>query len=65
MVMFVSGGVLSSAAQAIPLFWGYLDPGSGSMMLQILLAGAVSSAFFVKSWFRQIRNVVRFKNSSA
>jgi hypothetical protein len=47
------------------LYWAYLDPGIGSMVLQILLAGALSSAFFVKSWIRQIRNVVRFKNSGA
>jgi hypothetical protein len=65
MMMFIPVSAFSSAARTIPVFWAYLDPGSGSMMLQILLAGVLSSAFFVKSWFRNIRNVVRFKNSSA
>jgi hypothetical protein len=40
---------------SIPHVWSYLDPGAGSMMLQILLAGMLSSAFFVKSWIRQLR----------
>ena len=43
------------ALQGSPLLLGYLDPGSGSMMLQVLLAGLLSSSFFVKSWIRQIR----------
>ncbi len=46
---------LLSALQTSPLSLGYLDPGSGSMMLQLLLAGLLSSSFFVKSWIRQIR----------
>ena len=33
--------------------WAYLDPGSGSMMLQIMLASLLSSVFFMKSWFRK------------
>jgi hypothetical protein len=65
MVMFVPGGVFSSVLETIPLHWAYLDPGTGSMVLQILLAGALSGAFFVKSWIRQIREGLRFKNSSA
>jgi hypothetical protein len=65
MVMFVPGSVFSSVVETIPLYWAYLDPGTGSMMLQILLAGVLSSSFFVKSWIRQIRDGLRFKNSSA
>ena len=65
MVMFLPGSVLSSVIETIPLHWAYLDPGTGSMVLQILLAGALSGAFFVKSWFRQVRDGLRFKNSGA
>jgi hypothetical protein len=65
MGMFVPGSVITSVVDTIPLYWAYLDPGTGSMMLQILLAGALSSMFFVKSWFRQIRDGMRFKNSGA
>jgi hypothetical protein len=45
-----------SAFQGLPVDVAYLDPGSGSMMLQVLLAGLLSSSFFVKSWIRQIRD---------
>ena len=44
-----------SSLTSIPQVWSYLDPGAGSMMLQILLAGMLSSAFFVKTWIRQLR----------
>ena len=42
-----------------------LDPGAGSMMLQILLATMLSSAFFVKSWIRQFRGVLLLRNKKA
>ena len=44
-----------SSLTSNPHVWSYLDPGAGSMMLQILLAGMLSSAFFVKTWIRQLR----------
>ncbi len=56
---------LLSALQTSPLSLGYLDPGSGSMMLQLLLAGLLSSSFFVKSWIRQIRHGDWLKKRSA
>jgi hypothetical protein len=31
--------------------FAYLDPGSGSMVLQLALAGLLSSAFFLKATF--------------
>ncbi len=34
----------------------YLDPGSGSMLLQLVLAGLFSALFFLKSSFRRIRS---------
>jgi hypothetical protein len=39
----------------VPRIWAYLDPGTGSMMLQVLLAGLLSASFFAKTWIRQIR----------
>jgi hypothetical protein len=56
---------LLNSLGSLPHVWAYLDPGSGSMMLQILLASTLSSAFFVKSWIRQVREVllVRHKKS--
>lgn len=32
----------------------YLDPGSGSMFLQLVLAGLFSALFFLKSFFRRL-----------
>jgi len=56
---------LLSSLVALPHVWAYLDPGSGSMMLQILLASTLSSAFFVKSWIRQLREVLLVRNKKA
>jgi hypothetical protein len=45
-----------------PIVLAYLDPGAGSMMLQILLASALSSAFFMKTWIRQVRDGLLVRN---
>jgi hypothetical protein len=36
-------------SDAMPHLLAYLDPGSGSMLLQIALAGLLSGAFVLKS----------------
>jgi hypothetical protein len=36
--------------------WAYLDPGTGSMVFQVLVAGLLSSSFFLKSWMRSFRD---------
>ena len=56
---------LLSNLVSLPQVWAYLDPGAGSMMLQILLASTLSSAFFVKSWIRQFREVLMVRNKKA
>ena len=55
MTSFESFDAARTAMQSAPCLWAYLDPGMGSMVLQVLLAGLLSSSFFVKSWFRQVR----------
>jgi hypothetical protein len=40
-----------------PLF-AYLDPGTGSMAIQIAIAGLLSSLYFLKSSFAQIKGWV-------
>ena len=30
------------------LIWGYIDPGSGSMLLQVILAGVLAVPFFFR-----------------
>jgi len=39
----------------IPVLLAYLDPGSGSLMLQVLIAGMLSGMFVMKSYFTMIR----------
>jgi hypothetical protein len=33
----------------------YLDPGSGSMILQLLIAGFLGALFTIKTWWREIK----------
>lgn len=42
--------------------WGYLDPGSGSVALQILLAGLLSAGFCLRSWIRHLKEAFTTKN---
>jgi hypothetical protein len=48
----------------LPLVLAYLDPGSGSLLLQVLIAGMFSSLFFFKSSLVMVRTSVGrlFKN---
>jgi len=36
--------------------WAYVDPGSGSMFLQLLLAGLLGALYTLKAYWRRIRN---------
>jgi hypothetical protein len=65
MITILYNTALSSGFEALPLNWAYLDPGTGSMVLQVLLAGLLSSLFFLKSWIRQFRDGVWVKKRSA
>ncbi len=38
--------------------YAYLDPGSGSYLVQIIIAGLVGAGFFVKSFWVTIKNVI-------
>jgi hypothetical protein len=46
---------------ATPHLLGYLDPGMGSMVFQVLLASALSASFFLKTWVRQVREAMLIK----
>jgi Kef-type K+ transport system membrane component KefB len=57
MVTFQSSAVFAGLA-GIPFLsiFAYLDPGSGSFLLQLLLAGLLGLAFFVRAfWGRIVR----------
>jgi len=38
----------------------YLDPGSGSLIFQIILAGLLGISVFVKIYWRKIMNLFKF-----
>jgi hypothetical protein len=43
----------------------YLDPGSGSFIVQILIASLLGSALMIKAFWRQITGIFRRGNSPA
>jgi hypothetical protein len=50
--------VLSGPTDAATPLLAYLDPGSGSMALQVLIAGMLSSLYFLRSSMTQIKGWV-------
>jgi hypothetical protein len=55
MCSFETIDLARTAAEASPQLLAYLDPGMGSMVFQVLVAGALSASFFIKTWVRQLR----------
>jgi hypothetical protein len=51
----------SLGSEGLPRIWGYLDPGTGSMLFQVLVAGLLSSLFCAKSFCLNLRSAL-FKN---
>ena len=43
---------------AIDNLFGYIDPGSGSMILQMLLAGLFASLFYIKTIYLKIKILI-------
>lgn len=54
LVQLISPGV--SAVGFLAFFYG--DPGSGTLIWQLLLASVVGAAFYVRFYFRRIRDAV-------
>jgi hypothetical protein len=38
-----------------PILFAYVDPGAGSMILQLVLGGAAGLIIAVKAWWRRLR----------
>jgi hypothetical protein len=51
--------IASACLSSVDLLPAYLDPGSGSMLLQVLLAGALSGLFFLRSSVGRVRSWLR------
>ncbi len=45
--------------------YAYLDPGSGSYIVQILIASLAGIGFFVKTYWNQIKSIFSRKNKSS
>ncbi len=43
----------------VSLLLGYIDPGSGSFIIQLIIAGLLGSALAIKAFWRQITGVFR------
>jgi hypothetical protein len=65
MIPIDTAATLLTSLGSGPHVWAYLDPGAGSMLLQILLATVLSSAFFMKTWIRQVRDSLLIRNKKA
>jgi len=46
----------------MPLY-AYIDPGTGSMLLQVLIAGIMGGLFFIKKKWKKIRSFFKKENS--
>lgn len=40
------------------LAFGYLDPGTGSIIVQVLVAGALGALFTIKNFYRTIKDFI-------
>ena len=48
------GWILGGSSSG-PLILAYLDPGGGSMLLQVTVAALFSGLFFAKSWWAYVK----------
>ena len=39
--------------------FAYLDPGTGSMLIQLVVAGVLGAVFTVKTWWRYARDLIK------
>jgi hypothetical protein len=63
-MLSVLNSILSGfGVEALPQTWAYLDPGTGSMLFQVLIAGLLSAVFCVRTSYFSLRNAL-FKNQN-
>ena len=56
---FLHAAVLLSALLALPAWaWAYIDPGTGSMVLQLVIAGILGALYTIKLYWRRISAVL-------
>jgi len=45
----------------VPLVLAYLDPGTGSMLVQLIVGGLAAAGVAVKLYWRRLTNLFRFR----
>lgn len=61
--LLLPGVVLMLEQAFFTSVWAYLDPGAGSMLFQVVIAGLLSSMFFAKNSYQLVRGWVFAKKS--
>lgn len=61
--LFICVLLLQSLAPAAA--YAYIDPGTGSQMIQILIAAVLGGAFAIKCWWQNVKAFLRSKFSSS
>jgi hypothetical protein len=56
MVSWIVALVAGHGPDVSPCFWAYLDPGSGSMLFQVLIAGLLSALFCARSTLFELKS---------
>ena len=62
-MVFKSLLLLFSLTLFVSPLYGYIDPGTGSYFIQILIAGGLAAAYTVKTYWRSISGFVKAKIS--
>jgi hypothetical protein len=63
-VISASNSLITGLNSALIKEHAYLDPGSGSFILQLILAALLGSLFMFKSYWKKIINFLRGKSDN-
>lgn len=58
MVSWLISLSIGDGSHVLPWIWAYLDPGSASMLFQVLIAGLLSALFCARSTLLQLRSAL-------
>ena len=62
--MFISFIAFLMISNPFTIAHAYLDPGSGSMLLQLLLGGVTGVVVIVKLYWERVKNIFHRKDST-
>ena len=62
--MFISLIVFFMISDPFTIAYAYLDPGSGSMLLQLLLGGVTGVVVIVKLYWQRVKSIFHRRDST-